>query len=62
MFRQASAFAEEYSDKLMPEQKKILTGYGEMLGMSHFGKCVRLVTGGYWKNTFIRNVGQFLVI
>ena len=62
MFRQASSFAEEYSDKLTPEQKKILTGYGEMLGMSHFGKCVRLVTGGYWKNTFIRNVGQFLVI
>ena len=62
MFRQASAFAEEYKAKLTPEQSRILVRYGEMLNMSHMQKCIRLISGGYWKNTLIRNIGQFLVI
>ena len=62
MFRQASAFEKAFHDRLSPEQRDLLTGYGEMLAMSHLARCARLIRGGYWKNTLIRNIGQFLVI
>ena len=62
MFRQALAFEREFHDRLTPEQRDVLTGYGEMLEMTHLARCARLIRGGYWKNTLIRNIGQFLVI
>ncbi|MGI5888248.1 MAG: glycosyltransferase family 2 protein [Oscillospiraceae bacterium] len=62
MFRQAGAFADEYSDILSEEQLKVLRGYSDMVKLNHFQRCGRIISGNYWKNTFIRNVGQFLII
>ena len=62
MFRQAASFGETYRDRLSPEQLRICLRYGEMEQLGFLGRRIRLFSGGYWKNTFVRNLGQLIAL
>jgi len=62
MFRQAGCFADSYKDLISEQQYEDAKRYSEMASLSKLGKIFRIIRRGYYKNTFVRNVGQFLVI
>ncbi len=62
MFRQAGEFAERFGYLMTEDDIKKAKRYAEMEHLGKFGRIVRIVTGGYYKNTLLRNIGQFIVI
>lgn len=62
MFNQADCFAEYYRDRLTENQYRTCKAYGSMKHMNRMQKCVSILRYGFWKNTLIRNAGQFLAI
>lgn len=62
MFRQAGCFADTYQDRLSPAQLKLCRAYAGMERKGHIGRIFVLLRYGFWKNTWLRNVGQLLSI
>ena len=62
MFRQAACFAKYYQQLLTDEQFTLCSAYGNMAHQSHLGRVVTVLRYGFWKNTFVRNLGQLLSI
>lgn len=62
MFRQADAFADAFSDRLTPEQTRILRRFAEIRRLGPAARRARIITDGYWKNTLVRNLGLIAVI
>ncbi len=62
MFRQAACFAETYRAELTPEQYALCAAYGAMLGKGKAAKIGTVVKYGFYKNTLVRNLGQFVAI
>lgn len=62
MFAQADCFAEYYRDRLTPEQYDICKAYGSMSRKGKLSRWATVIRYGFWKNTLIRNLGQFLAI
>lgn len=62
MFDQADCFAEYYSDRLSEKQYRICKAYGSMKYQSRLQKCATVFRYSFWKNTLIRNIGQFIAI
>ncbi|MBQ8994234.1 MAG: glycosyltransferase family 2 protein, partial [Oscillospiraceae bacterium] len=62
MFAQAECFAEYYKDHLSDEQFKTCKAYGSLLKKPLLAKWATVIRYGFWKNTLIRNLGQFLAI
>lgn len=60
MYRQADTFAETYKEQLSKEQYRTAKRYGEMRRLGKLGRIARIVSGGYYKNTLLRNIGQFI--
>ena len=62
MFSQADCFAEYYRDRLAPKQYDISRAYGSMSKKGKLSRWATVIRYGFWKNTLIRNLGQFLAI
>lgn len=62
MFSQADCFAEYYRDKITEDQYRICKAYGAMIHQNKLQKAVSVFRYGFWKNTLIRNIGQFIAI
>ena len=62
MFDQADCFAEYYRDRLTEDQYRICKAYGSMKHQSRLLKCISIFKYGFWKNTLLRNAGQFIAI
>jgi len=62
MFKQAECFAETFNDLLDEKQHSVIAGYGEMQRLSKIKRIIRIIKGRYYKNTLVRNIGQFIVI
>lgn len=62
MFRQAGCFAETYKDRLTAAQYRLCCAYAAMEQKGHIGRVFTLLRHGFWKNTWLRNLGQLLAI
>jgi len=62
MFRQAGCFADTYESRLTPPQLKLCRAYASMEQKGHVGRVLVLLRHGFWKNTWLRNLGQLLSI
>ncbi len=62
MFLQAACFADTFSDKLTPEQLRICRKYASMRHKGKPGRIATIIKNGFYKNTLVRNLGQFLKI
>ncbi|MEG2676555.1 MAG: glycosyltransferase family 2 protein [Oscillospiraceae bacterium] len=62
MFRQSECFAQTYRDKLSGGEYEMCMKYAAMLHQNKVGKIVSIVQNGFYKNTLIRNIGQFIAI
>ena len=62
MFAQADCFAEYYSEELTEEQFRMCKAYGAMAKQNKLQKACSIIRYGFWKNTLIRNAGQFIAI
>ena len=62
MFRQAGCFSEVFKEQLKEEDKIMLDNYRDMEYLSKIKKIAMIIKGKYYKNTLLRNIGQFIVI
>lgn len=62
MYAQAACFAETFNDRLSNDIYACAKKYAEMSDLSKARKIFRIIGRGYYKNTFIRNIGQLLVV
>ena len=62
MSEQAGCFAEYYRDRLTEDQYAVCRAYAALRGLSKPGKILSIIRNGFWKNTLLRNVGQFIAI
>lgn len=62
MYRQAGCFQEIFEQYLKQEELKIVKEYAEMEYLTTMGRIIRIFRGRYFKNTLLRNIGQFFVI
>ena len=62
MFDQAACFGRYYRDRLTPEQADLCRAYAGMKDQTRIGKAYTIIRNGFWKNTLLRNLGQFLAI
>ena len=62
MFSQAECFAQYYRDRLTEDQYRICMAYGAMKDQSKLQKVCSVFRNRFWKNTLIRNIGQFIAI
>ncbi|MEA4912513.1 MAG: glycosyltransferase family 2 protein [Oscillospiraceae bacterium] len=62
MFAQAGCFAETFRDKLTPAQYALCADYGAMAARGKAARIASVLKHGYYKNTLLRNLGQFLAI
>lgn len=62
MFDTAKSFINVFNDKLKPEDFLTLRGFIDIQNNSRFKKIYLIIRGGYYKNTLIRNIGQFFSI
>ncbi len=62
MFRQAGEFAERFGYLMTEQDIKLAVKYAEFEQLSKPRKILRIISRGYYKNTLLRNIGQFIVI
>lgn len=62
MFSQAEIFLEHYGESISAEQRLILEQFVSMKDMNRIGKIIKIVKYKFYKNTFSRVVGEFLLI
>ena len=62
MYRQAACFLDCFKDLLNEEDKALVKGYAEMQYLSKLGKIRQIIKNKYYKNTLLRNIGQFLIV
>lgn len=62
MFQQAGCFADTFADRLTPQQAALCRAYASMEQRGHLGRVFLLLRHGFWKNTWLRNLGQLLFI
>ncbi|MEA5051526.1 MAG: glycosyltransferase family 2 protein [Oscillospiraceae bacterium] len=62
MFRQAGCFAATFRDRLSPAQYALCADYAAMLERKKAARVAAILKNGYYKNTALRNIGQFLAI
>ncbi len=62
MFAQAGCFADVFADRLTPEQTALCRAYAAMADKGKLGRVAAVLRHGFYKNTFPRNLGQFLAI
>ncbi len=62
MYAQAGCFAKTFRDYLSPQQLAQCTAYAAMADRSKLGKWATIVKNKFYKNTFLRNVGQFFIV
>lgn len=62
MFAQADAFADAFEDRLSPAQLRLCRAYASMQNKKKPGRILTVMRYGFYKNTFLRNLGQFVAI
>ncbi|NMA07420.1 MAG: glycosyltransferase family 2 protein [Ruminococcaceae bacterium] len=62
MFLQAESFAKTYKPLLTAEQYETVFLFGEMRKFKKFKKIITIFSKCYFKNSFLRNVGQIIAI
>ena len=62
MSEQAGCFAEYYRDRLTEEQYAVCRAYADLHRLPKPGKILSIIRYGFWKNTLLRNIGQFIAI
>lgn len=62
MFAQAGCFADTFAGRLSPEDEALCRAYAAMAHMNKLEKLATITRCGFYKNTFLRNVGQFCSI
>ncbi|NLL92365.1 MAG: glycosyltransferase family 2 protein [Ruminococcaceae bacterium] len=62
MFLQAESFAKTYRSLLTAEQYETVFLFGEMKKFKKLKKILTIFTKRYFKNSFLRNVGQIIAI
>lgn len=62
MYDQARCFAETFADRLSPEDLRDAHRFAAMKAKNKFGKMHSIIQNKFYKNTFLRNVGQFLIV
>ena len=62
MFAQAGCFADTFKDALAPPQLELCSAYASMAEMNKLQKIACIIKHGFYKNTFLRNIGQFAAI
>ncbi len=62
MFAQAGCFAQSFKEKLTPKQYELCTAYAALAGKNKLCKLACVAKYGFYKNTFIRNLGQCIAI
>ncbi len=62
MFIQARLFEEKYQDTLTDTQKDILKGFIDIQGASRIFKVKTIIKYKFYKNNFVRTMGQFFSI
>ncbi|MEG0832387.1 MAG: glycosyltransferase family 2 protein [Oscillospiraceae bacterium] len=62
MYGQARCFAETYRESLTPEQYALCMEFANQSGRTKIGKMRAIVKNGFYKNTLLRNIGQFIAV
>ncbi|MEG0752018.1 MAG: glycosyltransferase family 2 protein [Oscillospiraceae bacterium] len=62
MFAQAGCFADVFEDRLSEKDLSLCRAYAALADRSKFEKIVSVIRHGFYKNTLLRNIGQFLAI
>ncbi len=62
MFGQARCLLELYGDRLDEKQKAVLEAFIRLPGRSRIGKIAEILRWGFTKNTWIRTLGQMMMI
>ncbi len=62
LFRQAECFMMLYSDRLSPQQKKMLCAFVSIPGKNRIGKILTILRYGFTYNLLHRTIGEFLFI
>ena len=62
MFAQAGCFAETFADRLSPSQLRICRAYAAMATQGKPGRIFSIIRYGFYKNTWVRNLGQLIAI
>ncbi|MCL1830114.1 MAG: glycosyltransferase family 2 protein [Oscillospiraceae bacterium] len=62
MYRQAGCFADSFRALLRESDLAMLQGYARMEQLSKIKRITGTIRGRYYKNTLMRNIGQFLII
>ncbi len=62
MFLQAGCFAATFRERLSDEQYALCADYAAMREKGKAGRIASILKHGYYKNTALRNIGQFLAI
>jgi len=62
MYRQARCFAATFKDRLSPEQLDMCNAYASMEHKNKLGKLSTIIKYKFYKNTLLRNIGQFLMV
>ncbi len=62
MFLQAGCFADTFRDRLSPDDLALCREYAALGGKGKAGRIASVVKNGFYKNTLVRNLGQFIKI
>ena len=62
MQAQAACFATTFREKLTPEQHALCLAYASLAKKNKLAKIATIVKYRFYKNTFLRNIGQFIAI
>ncbi len=62
MEAQAACFAETFSSRLTSEQRKLCLAYASLARKRKLSRIAIIIKYRFFKNTFLRNIGQFFVI
>ena len=62
MFGQARCLQELFADRLSGEQKELLDAFVEIPRMGRAGRIRTILKYGFTKNTWLRTLGQMLMI
>ncbi len=62
MFSQAACFADTFADRLSKEDSEMLHAFADMKNKGKLGRISSVFRYGFYKNTFIRNIGQIIAV
>jgi hypothetical protein len=62
MYAQSGCFADTFCQKLSPQQQRWCRAWAEMESSNPWAKRIKIVKFGFYKNTFLRNLGQFWTV